>query len=105
MEQRLDRALDRNNPAAVKGLSEGVLMKCLALVQPERFLSLPAYEGDAGKARLMELLGLAPLPGSLSVGARALSSNVVLREALAPQLPQADGLTATHAMRRFLYWL
>jgi len=105
VELRLDRALDRNGSSAMRGLSEGVLLKCLALVQPERFLSLPAYEGDAGKARMMELLGLPPLPGSLSVGARAVRSNDALREALAPHMPEAEGLPATHAMRRFLYWL
>ncbi len=105
VEQRLDRALDRSSPASVKGLGEGVLMKCLALVQPERFLGLYPYEGTTGKARMMELLGLPPLPGSLSAGTRAVRSNEALREALVPHMPVAAGLPATQAMRRFLYWL
>ncbi|MDY7230272.1 AAA family ATPase [Hyalangium rubrum] len=105
VEQRLDRALDKGSAGFVKGLGEGVLMKCLSLLQPERFLGICLYEGDAGKARMMEMLGLPPLPGSLSVGTRAVRSNDALREALSPHLPAAEGLPATHAMRRFLSWL
>ncbi|MBN1206347.1 MAG: EVE domain-containing protein [Myxococcaceae bacterium] len=105
VEQRLDRALDTSGPAHVKGLGEGVLMKCLALVHPERFLGVHASAGENGKARMMEMLGLPPLPGSLSPGTQAVRSNDALREALAPHMPVAGGLPATHAMRRFLYWL
>jgi hypothetical protein len=105
LEQRLDRALDASGPGAVRGLGEAVLMKCLALVQPERFVGVYPYEGDTGKARMMELLGLPPLPASLSPGTRAVRSSDALREALAPHMPVAEGLPATHALRRFLYWL
>ncbi|WP_224247629.1 AAA family ATPase [Hyalangium gracile] len=104
VEQRLDRALDKSSPTYVQGLGEGVLMKCLALVQPERFLGVYASEGDHGKARMMEMLGLPPLPASLSPGTLAVRSNDALREALAPHM-SAAGLPATQAMRRFLYWL
>jgi hypothetical protein len=104
VEQRLDRALDKDSPAHVHGLSEGVLMKCLALAQPERFLGIHLSEGDHGKARMMEMLGLPPLPASVSPGTRAVRSNDALREALSLHMPAA-GLPATQAMRRFLYWL
>jgi DNA polymerase III delta prime subunit len=104
VEQRLDHALDKSTSASVKGLGEAVLMKCLAIIQPERFLGVYAFEGDHGKARLMEMLGLPPLPGSLSPGTLAVRSNDALREALAPHLTAA-GLPATQAMRRFLHWL
>ncbi|MDC0712339.1 AAA family ATPase [Stigmatella sp. ncwal1] len=105
VELRLDRALDRDSPTAVKGLSEGVLMKCLAVVHPERFLGIHCHEGDTGKARMMEMLGLPPLPDSLPVGTRAVRSNDALREALAHHLPGTADRPATQAMRRFLYWL
>ncbi|HYH98904.1 AAA family ATPase [Hyalangium sp.] len=105
VEQRLDRALDKSSPLAVRGLGEAVLMKCLAIVQPARFLGIYLLEGDHGKARMMEMLGLPPLPGALSPGTQAVRSNDALREALESHMPTAAGLPATQAMRRFLHWL
>lgn len=97
-EARLDHMLDPDH--AVKGLGESVMLKLLAITEPERFLPVFPYIGDMGKARMLRLLEL-PVPGaSLSRGERQVAANDTLRGALDPLFPGDPW-----GQGQFLFWL
>ncbi len=101
---RLATALEGGS-RRVKGLGESVLMKSLAIVDPDRFLPIYPYGGDQGKEVMMDLLGLPALPENLEPAHRAVMSNDRIRTALDGVIGNTPGLKRAHAMRRFLYWL
>lgn len=95
---RIDRALD---PATrYKGLGESVIMKLLAVTHPERIVPVFPYNGDMGKAKLMQLIGLTPPLSLATRGQKQVASNDAIREVLEPHFPRD-----TWGQGQFLYWL
>lgn len=96
---RIDRALDWND-LGVKGLGESVLLKMLAITQPERFLPVFPLGGPKGKLAMLKRLGL-PMPDStLTRGEQHIVANDSLRAVTERHLPgDAWG------QGQLLYWL
>ena len=97
-EARIDALLAADE--AVRGLGEAGMMKFLAVVYPERFIPVYPYQGPAGKARLLQAVGLPPLPAGLSRGELQVRSNDLLRATVGPLFPGDPW-----GMMTFLYWL
>jgi 5-methylcytosine-specific restriction protein B len=87
------------NDKWIKGLGESVIMKMLAIVEPERYLPVFPYTGENGKARLLKALDMPLPPSDLSAGHRQIESNDALRARLEPLLPGDPW-----AQAQFLYW-
>jgi 5-methylcytosine-specific restriction protein B len=99
VEVRIDRVLDEAD-LGFRGLKETVVLKLLAIAQPERFLPVYPYSGDRGKAALLEHLGL-PVPSlQASAGTRHVLANDALRAVTEPLLPGDPW-----GQKMFLYWL
>lgn len=96
--ERLDRALTTTE-LRVPGLGESVMMKLLAVTQPERFITVYPFAGSKGKSAMLDLLGIS-IPDSASPGENQIASNDALRSRLEHLFPN-DSL----GMGRFLYWL
>ena len=102
VETRLNDVLTRDDLKAY-GFGEGLASKCLAVVDPDRWLPLFQYRGDIGKKRLLQLpeLALDALPETeKSPGQLAVESNDRLRERLEPYFAGDPW-----GQKRFLYWL
>lgn len=97
-ETRIDRTL-QDEELRVKGFGETVMMKMLAVAQPEQFITVYPYTGPKGKLRMLKLLGL-PTPASSSRGAVQVEANDALRARLDRHFP-GDPL----GIGTFLYWL
>ncbi|MEZ5204395.1 MAG: AAA family ATPase [Acidimicrobiales bacterium] len=95
---RIDRTLAPET--GYKGLGEAVIMKLLAVTDPERILPVFPYNGDMGKAKLMQLVGLTPPPSTATRGQKQVASNDAIREVLEPYFPRD-----TWGQGQFLYWL
>lgn len=99
VEERINRVLDEGD-LGFRGLKESVVMKLLAVTEPERFLPVYPYSGNSGKAAMLERLGL-PLPDlQASPGRRHVESNDALRELTEPLFPGDPW-----GQMSFLYWL
>lgn len=99
VDERIDALLDPEQ-RGVSGLGESVILKLLAITNPERFLPVFPFTGEMGKARMLKLLDL-PMPDSaLSRGERQVAGNDRLRERLDPLFPGDPWGQA-----QFLYWL
>ena len=102
VESRLDDVLTRNELKAY-GFGEGLATKCLAIVEPDRWLPVFQYRGDKGKKRLLQLpeLALDALDETdKSPGQLAAESNDRLRERLEPYFAEDPW-----GQKQFLYWL
>jgi len=97
--QRIDRALDWED-LGTKGLGESVVMKMLAVVDPDRFLPAFPLTGRFGKIALLRRLGIAPPDEAKSRGERHLAANDALRAKLDPLFPNDPWGQA-----QFAYWL
>jgi 5-methylcytosine-specific restriction protein B len=99
VEDRVD-ALMTNPEHRVRGLGASVAMKLLAITNPNDTMLVFPFEGEQGKAKILEFLGLGvPAPGT-SVGTRHCEANRSLKAYLEPVI----GDDAWGQMR-FLYWL
>lgn len=94
---RIDNVLE-DDSLRIRGLGESVMMKMLAVCQPDRFITVYPYVGSSGKAKMLKLLGIAT-PEASSRGERQVLSNDLLRERLDRYFP-GDSL----GMGQFLYW-
>jgi 5-methylcytosine-specific restriction protein B len=95
---RINRVLDETD-LGFRGLKEGVVMKLLAITNPEQFIPVYAFSGDKGKAAMLRLLGQ-PVPSlQLSPGERQVQANDTLRDLLEPFFPGDPW-----AKMEFLYW-
>jgi 5-methylcytosine-specific restriction enzyme B len=101
--QRLDDALTLPE-WKVRGLSEVLLVKALAVVYPESWLPLFVYTGAKGKKTIMQIstLGMPPLDEATftTAGVQAFVSNNQLKILLDPVFPGDPW-----GQMRFLYWL
>ncbi len=95
---RIDRALDPQT--GYKGLGEAVIMKLLAVTHPERVVPVFPYNGDMGKAKLMQLIGLTPPAATATRGQKQVASNDAIHEVLESYFPRD-----TWGQGQFLYWL
>jgi 5-methylcytosine-specific restriction protein B len=102
--ERLQEAIEPSGPYKIHGLGESVLMKCLAIVYPDRYLPAYVYAGEQGKKRMLELLGLLALSDELSKGRLAILSNDTLRSWLSPEFHESL-VPNSLAMTGFLFWL
>jgi 5-methylcytosine-specific restriction enzyme B len=99
VETRINRVLDEDD-LGVRGMKDSVIMKLLAIVDPDRFLPVFPLTGDKGKASLLAALDLDPPPFDASTGQRHVDANDRLRELTEPLLPgDAWG------QMQFLYWV
>lgn len=96
-EVRIDRVLTEDE-WKVKGFGESVMMKMLAICEPDRFITVYPLEGSKGKLKMLRLLGIDEPEGS--AGAKQVAANDALRAHLRPYFPD-DPL----GMGTFLYWL
>ncbi|WP_306231929.1 AAA family ATPase [Agrococcus beijingensis] len=94
---RIDRVLEEED-LRVKGFGESVIMKMLAITQPEQFITVYPYTGPKGKLRMLKLLGI-PAPTASSRGELQVASNDALRARLDRFFP-GDAL----GVGAFLYW-
>lgn len=94
---RIDRVLD-DESLRVRGFGESVVMKMLAITQPERFITVYPYTGPKGKLKMLKRLGI-PQPEATSRGELQVASNDALRACLDRYFP-GDPL----GMGKFLYW-
>lgn len=86
---RLDEAVE-DPEYYVSGLGEAVLTKCLAVVDPDRWLPLFTYKSAVGKGKrdILKVLDADLEDGDeLSMGEAAVRSNDVLRKMTEPLLP------------------
>ena len=79
--ERIDRLLTHEQ-YRIGGLGESVIMKLLALTQPEEYLCVYPYHGDKGKKAMLCWLGLEEPNGSR--GEIQVKANRLLRECLQP---------------------
>lgn len=96
---RIDRVLDERD-LGLRGFKEAVIMKLLAIADPDNVLPVFPFAGDRGKAAMLRMLDLAVPPLSASAGSRQVESNGALRgvgETLFPGDPWAQ--------TRFFFWL
>jgi 5-methylcytosine-specific restriction protein B len=97
--ERIDRVLDEDD-LGFRGLKETVVMKLLAITQPERFLPVFPFSGDKGKAAMLQRLRL-PIPSLQgSPGSRQIAANDSLREKTEPLFPGDPW-----GQMLFLYWV
>ncbi len=97
--ERIDRVLDEGD-LGFRGLKETVVMKLLAITQPERFLPVYPFSGEKGKAGMLQQLEL-PIPSlQQSPGSRQIAANDALRERTEPLFPGDPW-----GQMVFLYWL
>lgn len=96
---RIDRVLNESD-LGFRGLKESVVMKLLAITQPERIVPVFPFSGPKGKATMLQLLGLQTPSLQLSAGERHLRANDAIREALEPVFSGDPW-----AQQCFLYWL
>src|SRR5699024_5053114 len=82
----------------LKGFGESVMMKMLAICDPDRFITVYPLEGPMGKVKMLRLLGIDEPEGT--AGAKQVAANDALRARLRPYFPE-DPL----GMGTFLYWL
>src|SRR4029079_17714152 len=94
-----DRGLDWDD-LGTKGLGESVIMKMLAIVDPERFLPIFPLGGPSGKLAVLKALELESPDSSLSRGRRHIEANDRLRRVLEPLFPNDPWGQA-----QFGYWL
>lgn len=94
---RINRVLEEDG-LRVKGFGESVIMKMLAISQPEQFITVYPYTGPKGKLRMLKLLGIAA-PEASSRGELQVASNDALRARLDRYFP-GDAL----GIGEFLYW-
>ena len=95
VEERIDSLLgDRK----IAGLGESVIMKLLAITQPDRFIPVFPASGPKGKRQMLRVLGLDD-PQFSGRGELHVKTNDLLRERLDPFFP-GDAW----AMAQFLYW-
>ncbi len=99
IEARINRVLD-DADLGFRGFKDSVIMKLLAVCQPERFLPVFPFGGPNGKAAALAQLGLPVPPLTLPAGERHVQANDVLRGILDPVLPEDAWIQS-----RFLYWL
>lgn len=98
-EERIDKVLT-DERLRVRGLGAAVAMKLLAIVHPETSTLVYPFEGEQGKAKILEFLGLALPAATESAGRRHCEANRSLQSHLhgvAPGDPWGQ--------MRFLYWL
>lgn len=86
---------------SVPGLGESVATKCLAIVDPDRWIPLFVYWSGTGggKQDILRVLGLQE-PEESTPGQTAVTSNDLLREVVEPLLPGDPW-----GQMRFLWWL
>ncbi len=98
---RINGLLDENSEYKITGLGGSIIMKLLATVYPEKYITVFNYSGDMGKRNMMKMLEI-PLPvneSDLSLGDLAIISN----DALINFFKKYNFKDNLH-IRRFLYW-
>jgi hypothetical protein len=100
--ERLDAVTGQDSELRVFGLGEAVLIKCLSIAFPERWLPLFMYGSSQGKGKkdILDLLEIGFDDDSLTMGERAVRSNDALRELTEPLAPEEPWVQAS-----FLWWL
>ena len=95
---RIDRLLDKQD-LGLPGLGEAVIVKLLATAHPDRWVPAFPLQGEMGKLRALEVLGL---PNQLlgTPGEQQVAANEAILERLEPFFP-GD----TWGMKEFVYWL
>jgi 5-methylcytosine-specific restriction protein B len=99
IEERIDRVLDEED-LGFRGLKETVVMKLLAITQPERFVPVYPFSGDKGKAVMLQRLQLSTPSLHDSAGVRHVTANDTLRSMTEPLFPGDPW-----GQMVFLYWL
>ena len=94
--ERIDRMLT-DQDRRISGLGESVIMKFLAITDPETYLPVFPYNGPKGKGRLIQLLELEEPTGSK--GEIQVASNQAIRDRVEKFFPDDPW-----GMSRFLYW-
>ena len=97
VEQRIDEALDDPDRKVV-GLGESVMLKLLAITQPDRFVPVFPVSGPKGKRQMLRVLGI-DMPEWSTRGEVQVRTNDLLRDRLDPFFPGDPW-----AMAQFLYW-
>jgi len=98
LEQRIEAALTGEN--ALHGVKEAIVTKALAVVDPDRWFPSYVTESDNGKRRILDLLGLPPVPATLSTAEAMIDSNDRIRAVLEPHFPDDPW-----GMQQFSWWL
>lgn len=83
----------------LKGLGEAMMVKTLAVTDPQRWIPCYVTGGKVGKRAILDLLGVEG-PDGLSPGAAAAATNDAIRERLEPHFPDDPW-----GMREFTWWL
>jgi len=99
--ERINNLQDENGEYKIRGLGESIVMKLLATLHPDKYITVFNYTGDMGKRNMMKMLGV-PLPineSDLSLGDLAIISN----DAIIDFLKDYKFKNNLH-IRRFLYW-
>ena len=99
VEDRVDTMLT-DSARRVRGLGASVAMKLLAIAHPAETMLVYPFEGEQGKAKMLEFLGLPVPAASASVGVRHCEANRSLKAYLKPVVGDDEW-----AQMRFLYWL
>lgn len=85
---RLGELLDRSSDRSVPGLSEALLIKCLSIVDPDRWIPIFSATGPRGKLGVIKLLGLDSPDDGLSKAEMAAATNDLLEGELRPWFPE-----------------
>ncbi len=95
--ERLEECL--GGERKLKGLGEAMMVKALAVTDPQRWIPCYITGGKVGKRTILDLLGV-EAPDGLSAGAAAAATNDAIRKRLEPHFPDDPW-----GMREFTWWL
>ena len=97
VEDRLDSCIQGEHK--LPGVGEAMMVKALAVADPQRWIPSYVTTGKVGKLAILRLLGEEP-PAGLTPGAAAAAANDLIRERLEPYLPGDPW-----GMQEFSWWL
>ena len=98
VEERLAAALDGDH--ALPKVKEAIAVKALAVSDPDRWVPNYVTTGPVGKFRVLEALGLPPVPDGASKVEAIIDANDRIRTALEPHFPEDPW-----GMQEFSWWL
>lgn len=89
LEDRLTHLIQGTTPHAMTGLKEGIAVKALCMVHPDRFLPILYYSGGAGKKEIAQALFNIELPNPdkarYPIGKLIVESNDLLVQIVRPE--------------------